>query len=114
MAAEEARRAAAEAQQVREDAVGALSGMVGLIQQKVTRNWIRPPNVEPGLEVLISVRVTRTGEVISAEIARSSGNERFDDSSLRAVLKASPLPFPTDPKYYEFISNFNLLFKPEG
>lgn len=101
-------------EQYQQQAVSALGGMVGLIQQKVTRNWIRPPSVDDGLEVLISVSVTRSGEVISAEVARSSGSEKFDKSSLRAVLKASPLPFPANPKYYEFISNFNILFKPQG
>ncbi len=117
--AEEARiQAEMEAKMLREqteqDAVSALQGMVNQIRQKVIRNWIKPLNVGSGLSVLISVRLTRTGEVISARVAQSSGDERFDDSAVRAVLKASPLPFPNDPKYYEFISTFNFRFKPEG
>ncbi|MCZ7597356.1 MAG: cell envelope integrity protein TolA [Gammaproteobacteria bacterium] len=86
----------------------------GLIKEKVSRNWNRPAGAGSGLEVVIQVRVTRSGEVVSADIVQSSGNELFDDSTLRAVLKASPLPLPSDPKYYEFISTFNFRFNPEG
>ena len=112
---EEARiQAQIQYEQNRQGAYNALGGLVSRIQQAVTRNWIKPTNMQSGLEVLIEVRVTRSGEVISANVVQSSGDQRFDDSSVRAVLKASPLPFPREPQYYEFIRTFNFLFKPEG
>ena len=101
-------------EQNRQGAYSALQGLVGRITQQVTRNWIKPANVTPGLKATIAVRLTRNGEVISATMSESSGDQRFDDSIVRAVLKASPLPVPRDPKYYEFISTFNFLFDPDG
>lgn len=101
-------------QEHEQSAIDAMASMLGLIMQKVTRNWIEPPGATEGLDVLLAVSVTRTGEVVSAQVERSSGNQRFDDSAVRAVLKASPLPFPADPKYYEYISRFKLAFKPRG
>jgi colicin import membrane protein len=38
-----------------------------------------------------------TGEVISAEIRKSSGSKAYDDAVLRAILKSSPLPKPDRP-----------------
>jgi colicin import membrane protein len=57
--------------------------------------------------------VSRSGEVLSANVVKSSGDSFFDKSAELAVQKASPLPFPSDPKYYEFINEFDLLFKPD-
>src|SRR5690606_30850789 len=96
---EEERRIQAEIEreQTQNEAYDALSAMFGLIKEKVSRNWNRPAGAGTGLVVVIQVRVTRSGEVVSADIVQSSGNELFDDSTLRAVLKASPLPLPSDP-----------------
>ena len=64
--------------------------------------------------MIISVKVTRDGEVTSANVVRSSGDAIFDRSAENAVLKASPLPFPGNPKYYEFIKEFQFKFNPDG
>ena len=51
--------------------------------------------------------------MISANIYKSSNDPRFDSSVLAAVKKASPLPFPKNPKYYDHIKLFRIRFSPE-
>src|SRR5690606_6767763 len=96
------------------EAYDALSDMLWAISNKVKRNWIKPAGVASGLSVITNIRVTRSGEVISVDPVESSGDQFFDDSVVRAILKASPLPMPSDPRFYEFISSFQFRFLPEG
>jgi len=84
--------------------------LVGAIEEKVRSNWSLPGEFT-GLAVTISVKVTRTGEVTLAEIVRSSGNSLFDESAVTALMKASPLPFPEEPRYYEFIKEFHFVLR---
>ena len=106
-----------EAQEARQRdgqaAVTALGALVAEIKDKVRRNWVYAGKAT-GLEIIISVKVTRDGEVTSVDVVRSSGDPIFDRSAENAVLKASPLPFPDNPKYYEFIKQFNFTFSSEN
>ena len=99
--------------QTQNDAADALSALVDRIAVAVENNWRRPPASQSGLTVTIRVKVARDGRVISARVTRSSNDPFFDQSAERAVHKASPLPFPTDPKYYEFINEFDFKFSPD-
>ena len=124
---EEKRKKEAEAQAKREnelqeqlqrernqtEAANALTALVDRIATAIENNWRRPLNSTQGLQATILVKVGRNGEVLSANVVKSSGDQYFDQSAEIAVQKASPLPFPTDPKYYEFINEFNLLFNPD-
>ena len=95
-------------------AYSAIGALVGRIGAKVRENWNKPPGSTTGLETVISVKVQRTGEVVSVKVVKSSGNDYFDQSAENAVYKASPLPFPDEPRYYEFIKEFNFKFVPDG
>jgi colicin import membrane protein len=113
---EEALKKQLDAEQLtrtRNDATTALSALVDRIAAAVENNWRRPLNSASGLKSTIRVKVSRSGEVLSANVVKSSGDSFFDKSAELAVKKASPLPFPSDPKYYEFINEFDLLFKPD-
>ena len=94
-------------------AYSAIGALVGRIGAKVRENWNKPPGTMTGLETVISVKVERTGEVVSVKVVKSSGNDYFDQSAENAVYKASPLPFPDEPRYYEFIKEFNFKFVPD-
>ena len=83
------------------------------IRNKVRKGWVNPSEMT-SLVVTISVKVTRDGEVTSANMVRGSGDAIYDRSTEVAVLKASPLPFPDDPRCYEFLKEFNFEFYPEG
>jgi len=98
----------------RRAATDALSALVGRIAAKVERNWRRPQSSRAGLRVTIRVRVSRNGRVVAAKVTRGSGDPFFDQSAERAVQKASPLPFPPNPEYYEFINTFDFKFNPDA
>ena len=113
--AEQLRRQIEEEQraQTRKEAGDALSALVDRIAAAVEDNWRRPPNTRAaGLTAIIRVKVAPDGRVISVRVTRGSGNPNFDQSAEIAVEKASPLPFPENPKYYEFISEFDFKFSP--
>jgi len=65
-----------------------------LISEKIWSHWVYPDIRSSGLEVVISIRIDRRGNIVSQEIEKSSGNSIFDQSALRAITKANPLPPP--------------------
>jgi colicin import membrane protein len=85
---------------------------VGYIQEKVQRSWIRPPSSGVDLSCTVEVRLIPGGEVIDAQIVRSSGNTGFDRSVVAAVYKASPLPVPPDPEVMNQFRSLRFEFKP--
>ena len=95
------------------DADHALSALVDRIASVVENNWRRPHTSQAGLTAIIRVKVARDGQVLSARVIRTSGDPGFDQSAVIAVRKSSPLPFPSEPHYYEFINEFNLEFAPD-
>ncbi|MDP6290691.1 MAG: cell envelope integrity protein TolA [Arenicellales bacterium] len=114
-AAEKKAREAAEAQAQLErdeqEAVSAFGALVWAIQQRVSSNWSEPGDFS-GMSVSFLVKVDRDGNVISVTITKKSGDSRLDESAENAIFKASPLPFPTEPRYYEYLKEFNFVFKP--
>jgi colicin import membrane protein len=117
-AAEEQRRREAElqaqlaAEQEEARARSALSEYIPYIQDKVQRNWLRPPGSASGLTCLIKVRLIPGGDVVSATVVRSSGDPMFDRSVETAVLKASPLPLPADTSLFNHFREINFNFDP--
>jgi len=77
------------AEQLKTDA-NVVNGYVALIEQLVRQNWSRPPSARQGMTVKLRVRLTPTGEIVSIETLKGSGNPAFDDSAIRAVQKAAP------------------------
>jgi colicin import membrane protein len=62
-----------------------------LITQKIWSEWIYPDFDSAGLEVIINIKIDKSGKVISQKIEKSSGNTLFDHSATKAISKASPL-----------------------
>ncbi len=71
----------------------------GLIAQAVIVN--RPPDTPPNITPLLLVKLTTSGNVISVELLKSSGNAALDQAAITAVYKASPLPVPKDASIFE-------------
>lgn len=65
-----------------------------LIIDKIRQQWIYPDVETSELEVIISIKVDKEGNILSQEIERSSGNTLFDRSAIKAISKATPLPPP--------------------
>jgi colicin import membrane protein len=92
---------------------GLLNQYIALIEQHIVRNWNRPPSARPGLECRVRVSQTSNGTVLSVQIDQSAcnGDAAVRQSIEAAVMRASPLPAPPDPRLYE--RNLVLVFKPE-
>jgi len=84
-----------------------------LIKQRVSRSWSRPMGAAHGLQCVVNVRLTLSGDVLGATVVRSSGNVLFDRSVENAVYKAAPLPLPEDPTLFDNFREIEFLFNPE-
>ncbi len=84
-----------------------------LIEQRVSRSWNRPVGAAKGLKCEVHVRLTPSGEVLSANVVRSSGNAVFDRSVENAVYKAAPLPLPGDPALFDNFREIRFVFDPD-
>lgn len=71
-----------------------------LIMQKIQRNWAMPASVTDDTSCVVSVRQTRTGDVISARIVSCNGDEAVKRSILAAIDRASPLPEAPNPDLF--------------
>lgn len=58
--------------------------------------WVVPPDFrEQGLVTGLTVSLSATGQVLgNPKVTQSSGNPYFDDNTVRALVRASPLPPP--------------------
>jgi len=81
------------------------------LQQKVLRNWARPASARAGLDCLVQVRQSATGEVISANVVSCNGDDAVERSIEAAVYKASPLPLPDNAVLFD--PNLRFRFIPE-
>jgi len=107
-------QAKSSSQNAEQEAGIAMSMAAGAITAAITSNWIQPQTSTLGLQVLLRIEVLKGGVVSSARVKKSSGNSLFDRSAEIAVLKASPLPIPNNPKYYPYVKEFDFRFSPNG
>lgn len=90
-----------------------ISQYVGLIGEKVQRNWIQPPTSRAGLSCVVQVQLMPTGDVVSVQIVQGSGDATFDRSVEAAVYRAAPLPLPPDPGLFESFRTVQFRFVPK-
>jgi colicin import membrane protein len=102
LAEEEGRNAAANS--------GLLNQYLAMIEQRVERNWNRPPSAKAGLECEVKVAQAPGGTVLSVQMGRCNGDEAVMQSIEAAVYRSSPLPLPRDPRLFE--RNVTIIFKP--
>lgn len=88
----------------------------GLIWERVQSAWILPEAISRQnrkLETIVAIRIQRNGQIAKTWVEKESGDRAYDQSTLRAVAKANPLPpLPSDftGEYFEV----GLRFTPEG
>ncbi len=84
------------------------------IQRKVNNNWIRPLTSKKGLKATVRVKLLPSGDVMSADVIKTSSDNVFDRSAENAVRKASPLPVPKDRALFsKKFRTFTFVFKPD-
>jgi colicin import membrane protein len=112
-AAEKKRKAEVAREQEKQDAYSALGSLVGAIKGKIEGNWSNRLACS-GQAVTISVKVNISGEVTAVKILGDSGDDACRRSAENAVYKASPLPFPDNPRFFKWLDEeFTIIFKPD-
>jgi colicin import membrane protein len=106
------RQLAAEEEMMQARGSSAMAEYVAIIKQHVERRWNRPPSVRPDLECEVRVTQAPGGTVLSAQVTRCNGDMAVRQSIESAVMRASPLPQPSDPRLFE--RTLLLVFKAEN
>ena len=111
--AEKKRKAEEAREQEKQDAYSALGSLVGAIKGRIEGNWSNRLACS-GQEVTISVKVNISGEVTAVQVVGDSGDDACRRSAENAVYKASPLPFPDNPRFFKWLDQeFQIIFKPD-
>ncbi len=65
-----------------------------MIWERIRDAWVLPEGVTKGksLEAIVALRIKRNGTIENYWIEKGSGNTYFDQSAIRAINKANPLP----------------------
>ena len=79
-----------------------------MIVQKVRRNWARPGTASDDLACIVAVQQVPGGVVVSARVVECNGDDIVRRSVENAVIKASPLPQPSNPLL--FLRTFQITF----
>jgi len=64
------------------------------VRERVEEAWRIPKEIfsEKGLSTMVSIRIDKEGNVIRINIDKKSGREAYDESVIRAIRDAQPLP----------------------
>jgi TonB family protein len=68
------------------------------VRNKIARNWNPPPGVQ-GAKSKVRFTIDRRGAVSDVRIVESSGNQFFDQASIRAIWQSNPFPHMPDDFY---------------
>lgn len=80
------------------------------IQSKIKGNVMVPPDISGNPEAIFDVVQLPTGEIIDAQLRKSSGVRAYDEAVQRAIIKSSPLPRPETPELFQ--RSLTLRFRP--
>jgi TonB family protein len=62
------------------------------VLDKIKEVWRIPSSAKKGLETKLGIKIRRDGIVVDVIIDKSSGNRPYDESIMRAIKAAEPLP----------------------
>ena len=77
-----------------------------LIIQTIQSAWRKPINIQDNLICDLRISVNKNGRVINANLIKSSGNIRFDNSALKAVERVETFNFFNKIPMNIYSSNF--------
>ena len=83
-----------------------VSEFSNLIIKAIQSEWIKPKNIQDGLICDLRMTVNKNGRVINANLIKSSGNIRFDNSALKAVERVETFNFFNKIPMNIYSSNF--------
>ena len=64
------------------------------IWARIKSQWVLPQGILPreNIEAVIDMKILRNGTVKDLSFEKRSGNRYFDETAIKAIKKASPLP----------------------
>ena len=77
-----------------------------LIIQTIQTAWRKPINIQDGLVCNLRLSINKNGRIINANLIKSSGNIRFDNSALKAVERVETFNFFNKIPLSIYASNF--------
>ena len=77
-----------------------------LVIQRLQSAWRKPINIQDGLVCNLRLTINKNGRVLSANLIKSSGNIRFDNSALKAVQRVETFSFFNEIPLNIYSSNF--------
>lgn len=95
-------------------AQGEVNKYKALIVQAISEKWIIPTQANKHLYTELMIRIAPGGMVLDVQVTKTSGDPSLDSSARAAVLKASPLPVPSDANAFASFRQFVLKVKPEN
>ncbi len=74
-------------------------------EHHIRQIWITPPEfLNRDLRTELRVNLSAAGDVLGTpKVVRSSGDPFWDDNTIRAMMRANPLPPPPEPGFWPFI-----------
>jgi colicin import membrane protein len=71
-----------------------MNAYYSLIWSRIRGKWTLPQGILPreNIEAIIQAKILRNGTVVDLSFEKRSGNRYFDESAMKAIKKASPLP----------------------
>lgn len=93
---------------------GEVNKYKALILQAISEHWIIPTQANKKLSCELIIRVAPGGMVLDVQVRKTSGDPSLDSSARAAVMKASPLPVPSDSSDFNAFRQFVLKVKPEN
>ena len=71
------------------------------LRERIEGKWYRPASARRGLRCRVAVTLVPGGTVVSAIVEECNGDAAVRESLRSAVMSASPLPMPKDPRMFE-------------
>jgi TonB family protein len=70
---------------------------LSLVFGRIRDLWDNPVQASGILQVTVYFRILKDGQVLDAQVEKSSGIDLFDQSAMRAIISSAPLPpLPTE------------------
>ncbi len=74
-----------------------------IIRDRVKSSWTWPER-KADLKITVNVSIQENGEITGVRLVGTSGDRSFDDSVIRAIRKANPLPPPPEDYRADFLN----------
>jgi colicin import membrane protein len=80
---------------------------------RIRSRIVMPPGVPDEARAEFRVTLLPGGEVLNVRLVKSSGFRVYDDAVERAIIKAQPLPLPSDSAMFNRFREMKLGFRPK-